>query len=60
MPLSHLQELVDKNLIGKLAPSMVSFMGYQPNVAEVVDSMIPQILAIAHDEQVQAALLVPA
>ncbi len=60
MPLTHLQKLVDEKVIGELATSMISFMGYQSNVADVVDVMIPQILEIAHDEQVKAALLVPA
>jgi hypothetical protein len=60
LPLEHLQELVGEGAIGELAPSVVSFMGYQPDVARVVDQMVPEIVAAAQVEEVQAALLIPA
>ncbi len=60
LPLGHLEELVGEGAIGELAPSVVSFMGYQPDVSRVVDEMIPQIVAAAQAEKVQAVLLVPA
>ena len=60
LPLRHLEELVAKGTIGELAPSVVSFMGYQPDVSRVVDEMIPEIVAAARAEEVQAVLLVPA
>lgn len=59
LPLHHLQELVAEERIGKLAPSVISFMGYQPDSARVVDETIPQIISIAKEQAVQAALLAP-
>ena len=59
LPIGHLQELVADGQIGALTPSVVSFMGYQPDAARVVDETIPAILAIAATESAQAALLVP-
>lgn len=60
MPLRHLEEMVEEGKIGALAPTVVSFSGYQPDIARVVDEMIPPILDIARKEQAHAALLVPA
>jgi hypothetical protein len=60
IPLRHLDELVAEGAISELAPSVISFMGYQPDVARVVDEMIPAIVQAARAEAVRAALLVPA
>jgi hypothetical protein len=60
LPLRHLAAMVEEGRIGELAPSVVSFMGYQPDVCRVVDEMIPEIVAAAQAEEVQAVLLVPA
>jgi len=60
LPLRHLADLVGEGAIGEMAPSVVSFMGYQPDLSRVVDEMIPLIVAAAQAEEVQAALLVPA
>jgi D-proline reductase (dithiol) PrdB len=60
IPLRHLDELVAEGAIGELAPSVISFMGYQPDVVRVVDEMIPAIVQAARAEAIQAALLVPA
>ena len=60
IPLRHLDELVAGGEIGELAPSVISFMGYQPDVARVIDEMIPAIVQAARAEAVRAALLVPA
>jgi hypothetical protein len=59
VPVTHLLELQDAGLIGELAPQVVSFMGYQPDVGRVVDEIIPQIISVAHDLRVDAAFLVP-
>lgn len=59
-PLRHLEALVDEGVIGQLAPSVVSFMGYQPDVTRVLDETIPAVVQAAQAEQVEAALLVPA
>lgn len=60
VPLPHLRELVRDGLIGELAPSVISFMGYQPVATRVVDETIPDILKAARQERAEAALLVPA
>ena len=60
LPLRHLEDLVAEGMIGNLAASVVSSMGYQPDVARVVDETIPAVVHIAQAEQVQAAQLVAA
>jgi D-proline reductase (dithiol) PrdB len=58
LPLGHLREMVAENRIGSLT-SVVSFMGYQPDISRLLDETIPAILKIIRDEQADAALLVP-
>jgi len=60
VPLDHLHDMVDEGKIGELSPSMVSFMGYQPDLARVVDETAPAIVQAVHAEGAHAALLVPA
>ena len=59
-PLRHLEDLVTEGMIGELAPSMVSFMGYQPDATRVIDETIAATLQAAQVERIRAALLVPA
>ena len=59
VPVTHLLELQDEGMIGELAPQVVSFMGYQPDVGRVVDEMIPEIVQVARDLRIDAAFLVP-
>jgi D-proline reductase (dithiol) PrdB len=58
-PLGHMRDMVEAGKIGALTESFVSFMGYQPNAAQVVDETIPLIIDIAKAEQADAVLLVP-
>lgn len=60
VPLRHLEDLREAGEIGALAPHMVSFMGYQPEVPRVVAETAPQLVAYAKEAAVRAALLVPA
>ena len=60
MPLTYLRDKVTTGEIGELAPSIISFCGYQPDLKRVVDEMIPQIVEIALAEKIDGALLVPA
>ena len=60
LPLRLLEELVDKGDIGELSHSVVSYMGYQPDLSRVVDETATAILQVAQAEHVHAALLVPA
>jgi D-proline reductase (dithiol) PrdB len=59
LPLIHLRKMAADKTIGELSP-IVSFMGYQPNAAQVIEVTIPAILKIAQEENVRGALLVPA
>lgn len=59
LPLLHLRDMVNERVIGKLAPDVINFMGYQPDCSRVVDEMIPDIVAICKEMDVEAALLVP-
>lgn len=59
LPLGYLREMVATGAIGSVAPSVVSFMGYQPDAARVVDETVPEVIAVAESEGVQAALLAP-
>lgn len=60
LPLRHLEDLVSEGVIGELAPSVISFCGFQPNVERTVNELIPTILEAAKAEAIDAALLVPA
>jgi glycine/betaine/sarcosine/D-proline reductase family selenoprotein B len=60
LPLTLLRSLVEEGVIGELAPSLVSFMGYQPNAARVADETTSVVVAAAQNQEVDAALLVPA
>ena len=59
LPLRHLEAMVEEGMIGELAP-VISFMGYQPDASRVVTEMMPEIIKTAKEEDVRAALLVPA
>ena len=59
LPLKHLQDLSQQNVIGGLSEQVVSFMGYQPFVGRVLKKTFPAILDIVKSEGVDAVLLVP-
>lgn len=59
LPLKHLADVVEEGGIGELAPDVISFHGYQPDVTRVADETIPAIVAAAKEMNAQAALLVP-
>lgn len=60
VPLRHLEDLVREGVIGELAPSVISFSGYLPEVDRTIRELIPRIVAAARAEAIDAALLVPA
>ena len=60
MPLTYLRDKVAAGEIGELAPSIISFCGYHPDVKRVVEETIPQIVERALAEKIDGALLVPA
>lgn len=59
LPLRHLNQMEDENWLGDVAPQMISFMGYQPDVSRLLDETIPAIVAEAKSMGVGGALLVP-
>lgn len=59
VPLRHLEALQDEGIIGEFAPTVISFMGYQPDVRRVLDETAPAILKALQDQHAEAALLVP-
>jgi len=60
LPLHHLLKMVEEKYIGSLSPVFVSLCGVQPHAIRVVKELIPYILRIAKENQVQAALIIPA
>lgn len=59
VPLRHLDDLATQGVIGEHAPQMISFMGYQPDVSQVLDETIPAIIDAVNAVNAHAALLVP-
>lgn len=60
VPLRHLEEMVANGKIGALTENMIFFMGYQPDISQVLDETIPAILDVVDKEKADGALLVPA
>lgn len=60
VPLRHLEAMVDEGIIGALAPTVVGFMGYLPDVTRLVDELIPAVLEAVRAKAPDAVLLVPA
>lgn len=60
LPLRHLEAMVEEGIIGALAPSVISFHGYQPDVVRTISETIPVIVEAAKTQAIDAALLVPA
>jgi hypothetical protein len=60
VPLRHLEDLVHEGVIGELAPNVISFHGYQPDVTRLIKETIPVILEAVQIEKAHAALLIPA
>ena len=60
VPLKHLADMVSEGKIGELAPQVIAFSGYMPDVSRVLDEVIPQVVGMAKEQQADAALLVPA
>jgi D-proline reductase (dithiol) PrdB len=60
LPLRHLEGFAAEGMIGELIPTVVSYMGYQPDAGRTVRELIPQVVDIALAEKAHAALLGPA
>jgi D-proline reductase (dithiol) PrdB len=57
-PLERLQELVEENLIGEVAPQHISFMGYAPDPADL-ESAAKEAVEHLKEEQVDVVVLTP-
>jgi hypothetical protein len=60
LPIKHLRAFVKERFLGSLAPVFISLCGTQPHAIRVVKELIPNILKVAREYQVQAALIIPA
>lgn len=60
LPLDRLHELVDEGVLGSLAPTHYSMMGYVPQVRVLVEETAPRIVEGMRSEEVDFALLTPA
>ncbi len=58
-PLDRLEELRAEGVIGDLAPTHFSTMGYAPRAADLAERTAPAIAARMKAERVDAALVVP-
>jgi D-proline reductase (dithiol) PrdB len=59
IPISRMLELEAAGVIGSLAPTNYSFMGYQPDTTEWRERYAPEVAARMKAEQVDAVLLTP-
>jgi len=59
VPLQHLRDLEAEGIIGSFAPTVISFMGYQPDIRRTMDETAPAVLNALQDQQATAALFVP-
>lgn len=59
LPLRHLEDMMTARTIGELGPNVINFMGYQPDIRQVINETIVAIVAEAKAQALDAALLVP-
>ncbi len=59
LPLRHLEGLVDEGTLRGLSETVISYMGYQPNIVQIEDELIPAIREVIASLDVNSALLVP-
>lgn len=59
-PLATMRRLAADRVIGSLAPSAVSTMGFIPRGERIVNDLVPEVVDYLRNEQVDLALLVPA
>jgi D-proline reductase (dithiol) PrdB len=59
LPVHRMLELEADGIIGSLAPTNYSFMGFQPNTTEWRERYAPEVAARMKDERVDGVLLTP-
>jgi len=58
-PMDRLRELVERNVIGSLAPDYYSFMGAQRDPRKIIEETAPQAAEAMNAQDVDLVLLVP-
>lgn len=59
IPISRMIELEAAGVIGSLAPTNYSFMGYQPDTTEWTERYAPEAVRLMKEEGVDAVVLTP-
>lgn len=59
LPLARTEELIAEKIVGDLAPSHYSFIGYCPRAADLAEQVAPAIAAAMAAERVDIAVVVP-
>ena len=59
IPIRHLEQYVSQRIVGELFDTVISFMGYQPDISRVISETIPAIQSVIDNQEIDAALLVP-
>lgn len=59
VPIARMRELEAQGIIGSLAPTNYSFMGYQPDTTEWRERYAPEVARRMKGEQVDGVLLTP-
>jgi D-proline reductase (dithiol) PrdB len=59
LPVHRFLELESEGVIGSLAPTSYSYMGYQPNTTEWRERYAPEAASLMKEEGVDAVLLTP-
>jgi D-proline reductase (dithiol) PrdB len=59
LPMRRLAELAEQGMVGRVAPTHYSFMGYILDPTALMEQSAPAIAACLHDEHVDAVVLVP-
>jgi hypothetical protein len=60
VPLGYLRAMIARGDLASMTPSVISFMGYQPDAARVALETAPTIARLAQQQRADAVLLVPA
>ena len=60
LPIDRLEEMAQEGLVGRVAPSHYSFMGYLLDPTDLLEESISEIIAGLQEEDVDLVVLVPA
>ena len=52
--------MANEGIIGEVSPTVISYSGYQPDLVQVVNTLVPTIIKAVNAEKPDAVLLVPA